>query len=148
MKHELAEGLAFSTNRIVMSVFDRRRLQGLLGLLRARGGAAPDTLDVLEGELERADVVRPEEIPPDVVTMNSEVELVDLDTHENFRVTIVFPGTADTAQRRISVLAPIGLALLGCREGDELALPTPSRTRRIRVGRILYQPEAAGRFDF
>jgi regulator of nucleoside diphosphate kinase len=135
-------------DRIVMSEFDRRRLQSLLGLLRARAGAAPDTLDLLEAEIERADVVRPEEIPPDVVTMNSEVELVDLDTHETLRLTIVFPGLADVAQRRISVLAPIGLALLGCRVGDEVALPTPSRTRRIRIGRILYQPEAAGRFDF
>jgi regulator of nucleoside diphosphate kinase len=148
MKHEAAEAQVLSTDRIVITDFDRRRLLGLLELLRTREGVNEDTLDALEIELERAEVVRPEEVPPDVVTMNSQVELEDLDTHENLCITVVFPGSADAGQRRISVLAPIGLALLGCREGDEVAWPTPSRTRRLRVGRIVYQPEAAGRFDF
>ena len=147
MKHEVAEASSFSIGHIVMSEFDQRRLRGLLALMRARAAVDPDVLDVLETELERADVVRPEEVPPNIVTMNSVVEIVDLDTHESFCVTVVFPGAADAAQRRISVLAPIGIALLGCREGDEVTLPTPGRARRLRVGRIVYQPEAAGRYD-
>ena len=79
--------------------------------------------------------------------MNSKVELFDLDTEERLCVTVVFPGIADVESGRISALAPMGLALLGCREADEVEWPTPSRTRRLRIERIVYQPEASGRFD-
>ncbi|AUX46739.1 nucleoside diphosphate kinase regulator [Sorangium cellulosum] len=139
--------MAPHSNPIVLTEFDRDRLTRLLESLRARpGGDSPD-LEALETELDRADVVKPGEIPPNVVTMNSKVELVDLDTQERLCLTVVFPGTADVKSGRISVLAPIGLALLGCREADEVEWPTPSRTRRLRLERIVYQPEASGRFD-
>ncbi|WP_437581548.1 nucleoside diphosphate kinase regulator [Sorangium sp. So ce887] len=139
--------MAPHTNPIVITEFDRERLTRLLEALRARPGADSPTLEALEIELERADVVKQQEIPPDVVTMNSRAQLVDLDTQEALSVTVVFPGSADVNSGRISVLAPMGLALLGCREAEEVEWPTPSRTRRLRIERVVYQPEAAGRFD-
>ncbi|WP_438002223.1 nucleoside diphosphate kinase regulator [Sorangium sp. So ce185] len=139
--------MAPHTNPIVITEFDRQRLTRLLEALRERPGAESPNLEALEIELERADVVKPHEIPPDVITMNSRAQLVDLDTKEELCVTVVFPGAAEVNSGRISVLAPMGLALLGCREAEEVEWPTPSRTRRLRIDRVVYQPEASGRFD-
>ena len=73
----------------------------------------------LERELNRAKVVQPAEIPADVITMNSRVHLKDLEAGEDLFYTLVFPSDADFGQNRISILAPIGTALLGYRVGDE-----------------------------
>jgi regulator of nucleoside diphosphate kinase len=133
-------------NPIVITEFDHRRLEGLLTLLRQRSDHDAPYLEELEEELERAEVVAPRQVPANVVTMNSEVLLSDLDSGEQLDVTLVFPGAAEAKSARISVLAPIGLALLGCRESEELSWQTPSRVRRLRVERVLYQPEAAGNY--
>jgi regulator of nucleoside diphosphate kinase len=134
------------TQPIIVTEFDHRRLEGLVELLRARSARVPSNLAMLELELERAQVVRPEEVPPNVVTMNSTVQLVDLDTHEQLSVTVVFPGASDLQGGRVSVLAPVGLAVLGCHEGQELEWATPGRLRRLRVERVVFQPEAAGNY--
>jgi regulator of nucleoside diphosphate kinase len=76
--------------------------------------------------------------------MNSRVGLVDLDTEEEMVYTLVFPHEADITQSKISVLAPIGTAILGYRVGDTLTWQVPDGMRRLRVKQILYQPEAAG----
>lgn len=132
--------------RIVLTEFDHRRLAGLLSVLRERSSLDAPYLDELEEELERASVVDAQQIPADVVTMNTECVLTDLDTREQQEVTLVFPGAADTQKGRISVLAPMGLALLGCREGEELSWPTPRGARRMRIDRVVYQPEADGNY--
>ena len=139
--------MELKTNRIVITEFDRHRLEGLLALLRARSPQDSAYLEELEEELERAEVVEPAQVPADVVTMNSEVLLSDLDTGEQRGVTLVFPGAAETKASRISVLAPMGLALLGGREKEELSWQTPSRVRRLRIDRVLFQPEASGNFE-
>ncbi|AUX27489.1 nucleoside diphosphate kinase regulator [Sorangium cellulosum] len=139
--------MAPHSNPIVLTEFDRDRLVRLIEAMRERPGGDTPNLEELEIEIERADVVKPGDIPPNVITMNSKVELVDLDTQEQLCMTVVFPGAADVKSGRISVLAPMGLALLGCRETEEVEWPTPSRTRRLRIQRIVYQPEASGRFD-
>ena len=131
---------------IVITAFDHRRLRGLIDLLRDRQGDDA-TLDDLEHELELASIVEPREIPATVVTMNSTVEIEDLDSGEVRGFTVVFPGAAAVGTGHISVLAPIGTALLGAQVGDEVTWSTPGRTRRVRVERIVYQPEADGRFD-
>lgn len=130
---------------IVMTEFDFRRLEQLCELMRSRA-VGEASLRALEDELQRAEVVAPQRVPPEVVTMNSEVLISDLDTGERRSVKLVFPGRADTDAANISVLAPIGLALLGCREHEELRCSAPFRQRRLRVERMLYQPEAAGHF--
>jgi regulator of nucleoside diphosphate kinase len=90
-------------------------------------------LESLAAELDRGIRVAPTEIPPDVVTMNSRVRLVDLDTNEEMVYTLVFPDDADIAQSKISVLAPIGTAMLGYRVGDTFEWQVPNGTRRLRV---------------
>lgn len=126
--------------RIVLSRFDHERLERLLHKV----GPRPD-LDALREEIERAEVVEPEAIPSNVVTMNSVVRFVDEDSGSESEVRLVFPGHADVESNRISVLAPIGSALLGLSVGDSINWPVPNaRSRRLRVVAVTYQPEAAG----
>ena len=75
--------------------------------------------------------------------MNSRAEMVDLDTDETVTFTLVFPSQANIDAEKISVLAPIGAAMLGYRVGDEFAWQVPSGVRRMRVMKVHYQPEAA-----
>lgn len=101
----------------------------------------------LASELEKAEIVDSFRIPPYVVTMNSTVKLKDLDTKETLEYTLVYPGFSNPAQGKISILAPIGTALLGCQEGDEVEWPVPSGSRRLKIIEIIYQPESVGEFD-
>lgn len=126
--------------RIVLSRFDQERLEKLL----TKVGARPD-LDALRAEIDRAEVVEPEAIPPNRVTMNSRVRFVDEESNEEHEITLVFPAHADVDENRISVLAPVGSALLGLSVGDTIEWPLPNaRSRRLRVVAVTYQPEAAG----
>jgi regulator of nucleoside diphosphate kinase len=101
-------------------------------------------LEELDGELDNADLVKSQEIPHDAITMNSTFRLRNLDTGEAVVYTLVFPGEADSANGKISVLAPIGSGVLGYRVGDVVEWPVPAGLKRLRVDEILYQPEAAG----
>ena len=80
--------------------------------------------------------------------MNSSVVLRDLSSRELETYTLVFPEDADIAQGRLSVLAPVGTAILGQRIGDELKWRVPEGWRRFKIERVLYQPEREGVFDF
>jgi regulator of nucleoside diphosphate kinase len=91
--------------------------------------------------------VSPEHVPANVVTMNSQVQVVDLETDERRSLTLVFPSMASIEVGRISVLAPLGTALIGSREGAHVAWQTPRGLRQLQVQRVVYQPEASGRFD-
>ena len=105
-----------------------------------------DDLRMLEQELERARVVSPEAVPPEVVTMNSKARVRDVATDEEMVYTLVFPEQSNIEQGRISVVAPIGTAMLGQRVGDEFEWQVPAGPVRLRVEEVLYQPEAAGHF--
>ena len=98
----------------------------------------------LQQELDRAKVVDPKTIPPDVVTMNSKVLLKDLDSDEEETYTLVFPADADLDEGKISVLAPIGTAILGYRVGATITWKVPAGVRKLKIEKLLYQPEAAG----
>lgn len=97
-------------------------------------------LQKLRGELDRAAVIDLNAIPPGLVTMGSHVEFEDFATGEIEDYVITFPDRADVAQKRISILAPIGTALIGCREGDLISWSTPGGLRRLRILRVL-QPD-------
>jgi regulator of nucleoside diphosphate kinase len=101
-------------------------------------------IEALTRELDRATVVTVGEVTPDVVTMRSRVQVRDLETGATGIYTIVPPTDADVAARRVSVLAPMGTALLGYRVGDTVEWRMPGGRRRLLVEEILYQPEAAG----
>lgn len=99
--------------------------------------------DALERELQRASIVAPDQIPPDVITMHSRAELLDLDTGERMQFTVVYPGDADPDAGKISVLAPIGAGMLGYRVGNTFERQAPDGVRRFKVVQVSYQPEAA-----
>lgn len=122
---------------------DLERLRKLVIKQRSSTGSS-EYLQRLQSELEKAAVVDPAEVPADVVTMNSTVELLDLDSGVTEVRTLVFPEEADVEQAKVSVLAPIGTAMLGYRVGDTFEWKVPAGTRKLKITRLLYQPEAAG----
>ena len=102
----------------------------------------------LEEELGRATIVAQKEIPPDIVTMNSTVAFKALETDKESEITLVYPKDADVTKACISVLAPVGVALLGLRIGQEIEWPMPNGERRhLKVTGIKFQPEAAGDWE-
>ena len=130
---------------IYITEVDRRRLEKLVEIASESDHmAGRENLRRLERELERAETVAPKDVPGDVITMRSEVRLRDLNTGGVMVYTLVFPTEADYDEGRISVLAPVGTAMLGYRVGDTIEWPVPSGLRRLKVEEILYQPEAAG----
>lgn len=97
---------------------------------------ASSALEKLREELDRAAVIDPTAFPAEVVTMDSTVEFEDLETGEIEEYTITFPDRADLERKRISILAPIGTALIGCRVGDIVKWSTPGGIRRLKVRRV------------
>lgn len=134
-----------NSSPILLTERDALRLTEMVQALRETVGRGSGLdLEPLEAELARAQRVAPDAVPPDVVTMNSTVAFRDLDSGAELRYTLAWPAEADPAQGRISVLAPVGTALLGARVGDVVQWTVPAGLRRFRVERVLYQPEAAG----
>lgn len=133
-----------TNNRIEVTEHDALRLRTLIAGLAARRGTDRRNLEPLRRELDRADVVPPTHVDPRVVTMQSRVRLRDEATGHELDYTLVYPEFADLESGHLSVLAPIGTAILGYREGDIVAWDVPAGTRRLRIEKILYQPEAAG----
>jgi len=129
---------------IWMTDFDLERLRKLLEGTRVWSSRDREHLERLDEELARAHVVSIADIPPDVVTMNSRLRLRDLDSGQDLVFTLVFPSDADAEQGKVSVLAPLGTAVLGFRRGDAFEWHMPRRVRRLQVEEVLYQPEAAG----
>lgn len=123
---------------------DRERLGHLIDNVRNQGQRADFSyINNLEEKLEFAESVASEQIPPDVVTMDSQIRLMDLDTGKVQIYSIVFPSEANFDQGKISILAPLATALLGHRRGDRVEVQAPSRVRRLKIEEILYQPESA-----
>jgi regulator of nucleoside diphosphate kinase len=139
--------------QIYVTESDRRRLRTLLqeNWLNCREDIGD--LKRLEYEIDRADIVNPTEVPQDVVTMNSRVRLRDLDSGDAVVFSLVYPshpyaaGSVNLAEMTVSVLAPIGTAVLGYRVGDTIEWEVPAGVRKLRVEDVLFQPEAAGRLD-
>jgi regulator of nucleoside diphosphate kinase len=102
-------------------------------------------IDPLEEELARAEVIDAAVAAPGLVTMNSRVVFENVHNGRCREITLVYPQDADAAQDRISVLSPLGTALLGLSVGQEIDWPLPrGRGARFRVAKVVYQPEAAG----
>ena len=126
---------------IVMSRLDYDRLEALL---EGAGERGVDTSS-LEAEMTRAEVVEPSQMPADVISMNSTARFRDEDTGEERELTLVYPRDANADTGHVSILAPVGSALLGLRVGQSIHWPLPgNRTATLRVLSIRYQPEASG----
>lgn len=126
---------------------DYNRLSALIEKTREGNGVDRQYLNKLEAELDRAEIVEAKDIPANVITMRSTVRLKDLVSGEENTYSLVFPTEADFSQGKISVLAPIGTAILGYKSGDTIEWTVPSGLRRLKVDKIVYQPEAAGHFE-
>jgi regulator of nucleoside diphosphate kinase len=117
-------------------------LDRLLKLIETRPGKR---FEKLESELVRATVVPRDKMPKDVVTMNSRVIFENETTRERREITLVYPGNADIDAGRISVLVPVGTALLGLRVGQSIDWELPDgETQRYRIVEVPFQPEASG----
>ena len=128
---------------IIMTAADHEALSYAIAAaekLSVRGRAE---MSALEAELARAEIVDADEIPADVITMNSHAELLDLATRERMKFTLVLPIDADIDRGKISVLAPLGTAMLGQRVGDEFEWVVPYGLRCLKVVAVHFQPEAA-----
>jgi regulator of nucleoside diphosphate kinase len=126
---------------LIITEADERKLRALLS--RADEFSERDQIPwrMLEGELDRARVVASHDIPANIVRMNSRVRIIDMRTGEQLVYKIVYPDEANYAEKKISVLAPIGMALLGCSEGTEIEWAVPSGTRRLRIEGVEQQPK-------
>lgn len=127
---------------IYVTEHDRNRLLHLIESMR-RSWRDQHLAEMLEQELERAKVLPRDKIPSGVVTMNSRVRVHDMKAGKDITYQVVFPRDADPSQSRVSVLAPIGMALLGYEVGSEVEWETPGGRRHLRIEALEYQPEAA-----
>ncbi len=121
---------------IVITESDMDKLDKLLDASMRTRVPDRDHLNVLRAELDRAHVVQGGVAPPNVVVMNAWVSITDLDTGLTHEYQVVFPRDADLSRNKISVLAPIGTALLGYRTGSEIEWRVPGGMRRFRIERV------------
>jgi regulator of nucleoside diphosphate kinase len=133
--------------KILLTSLDYARLADVLAAARQLGCTRPPLLQALENELERAEIVSPEAIPPYVVTMNTRVRLIDAETQETMNYTLVFPSAADPQHGKLSILSDLGVAILGYCVGDTIEWEFPEGIRRIRIDMIAFQPEATHQYD-
>jgi regulator of nucleoside diphosphate kinase len=106
-------------------------------------GPEGEAVQALQRKMNRAGVLRNDAIPPDVITLNSRVRVTNLDDAADATHTLVMPARSSTARDAISVLHPMGAALLGRRRGHEVEVPLRSGLMRLKVEDVVYQPEAA-----
>jgi len=127
--------------KITISSLDSDRLYKIIESLPANSYAGNE----LESELARANVVEPSEIPPTIVTMNSTVKFVVESSQKEFELTLVYPNDIDSSGQKISILAPIGSALIGLSQGDEIEWPKPGGGLiKVKIQAVTYQPERTG----
>lgn len=130
--------------RIVLSSLDAEILENLMDSLT--DAVFPGKKN-LEEELVRADVVDPRDIPATVVTMNSTVRFKVEPLADEFLLTLVYPKDSDAANGKISILTPVGSALLGLSQGDQIEWPKPDGgLLNVHIEEITYQPERSGEY--
>ncbi|OLO12888.1 nucleoside diphosphate kinase regulator [Chromohalobacter japonicus] len=129
---------------ILINRLDAERIQRLIDNASEKDA---ETAEALELELERGEVVEPEDIPNDIASMNSRVMFMDLKHNKQLTRTLVYPHALANTEDGISILAPIGAALLGLKVGNIIDWPLPGGEKvELRIDEILWQPEAAKQF--
>ena len=130
-------------NPIYLTEEDYRQLIHLIQVQKHQQDFSP-SINRLKEKLKRALRLAAEAIPPEVVTMNSRVRVIELKSSSEMTITIVYPQEADFNAGKISILSPLGTAILGSRQGDEVIWTAPYCKFIYRIKKVLYQPEAAG----
>ena len=129
-------------NNIIVTASDHAELSSVITATGKLSGRLRWELRLLENELKRARIVAAEDVPSDVITMNTRAELLDLESGEHMEFTLVLPMDENINDGKISVLAALGTAMLGYRVGDEFQWHVPHGIRRLKVIGIYFQPEA------
>lgn len=133
-------------NQITITELDFVRLSNLILSSLEDENIEIRNLNFLSKEITRARRVDSRKIKADHVTMNSEIEVQDLDTGKNMVLKLVYPQDADFPKGRISILSPLGSALLGYKENSIIVFEVPKGTKQMKITKIIYQPEANGEF--
>ena len=132
--------------KIFITDFDMKRFNWLISNSHRFSSLDNKHLSKLRSDIMGAVVMQPQEIPSDVVTMSSRLRIKYLDTNEEKTFTLVFPFDADIEQNKLSILASVGVAVIGCRIGDVVEWDVSPEKRKFRIEEILYQPEASGNY--
>jgi regulator of nucleoside diphosphate kinase len=132
---------------MIINQTDFTRIKNLLGSMRSFSERDSVNLRKLHDSLTRAIVVAPGEVPENVVTMNSRVSVRVPETEEQMEYTLVYPEKADYRKGLISILAPLGAALIGSRIGEVISWEVPKGRKNLEIREIYYQPEANGDFN-
>lgn len=127
-------------NPIYITRTDLEKIHALLHEAENSGYRGSLYVQKLKDELARAIIVEPHELLPDVIALNTRAALIDIETGEQMELTLVVPEEADLRQGKISILAPIGAAMLGFRKGDQFEWETPDGKRLLRIEKIIAQP--------
>jgi len=135
------------TKNIYVTTLDYKRLMEYVNIKNGISETDKYNIKKLKMELERAKILKSEIIPDDVITMNSVVILTDLSSGKDTVWRLVYPEYADPYRGRISILAPLGTAMLGYKKGDVFEWDVPKGKAKYKVKEIKYQPEADGRMD-
>ena len=133
--------------KIFITEFDYKRLKKLTIVANEFTYKGPAYIKDLNEELEQACRVSPKKIPAETVTMNSKIRMIDLDSGEEMLFTLVFPEDADIDSGKISIMSPVGTAILGYSAGDTVQWPVPGGTSRIKIEELVYQPEKSGDYN-
>lgn len=133
---------------IHITSIDLERLN--LMIEKAKSSASKEKLfylNSLENELENATIIEAHDIPDNIVTMNSSIRLIDLNHNEEMICSLVYPEDADIINNKISILAPIGTAIIGYSVGDTIEWTVPEGTIKLFIKELLYQPESQGDYQ-
>ena len=136
-----------SKKQIYITNNDMKRLRELIMVASEFGNGDKKYLRDLKNELDKGEVIDSRDVPQDVITMNSKVRLRDINTQKEMICWLVFPDDSNADQGKISILAPIGTALLGYKVGDIIEWKVPAGLTKLKIEEILYQPEAAGDYN-
>jgi len=133
--------------QIILSKLDFTRILNSIKVAKQSNKLNAAEAELLLGELNSAKVVEPQEIPVNVVTMNSIVKISFLNINKSVSFQLVYPNEADMKKNKISIFSPIATALIGYKVSDEIEWVVPSGLTKIRIDEIIYQPEAAGDYN-
>jgi regulator of nucleoside diphosphate kinase len=131
----------------IINTLDFSRIQKCINDAKQANSISVVEATNLMKELRLGKLLNPEEIPNDVVTMNSIVKIAFLDSKKTVEIQLVYPDKADLKNNKISIFSPIATALIGYKIGDEIEWCVPAGMTKIRIDEIVFQPEAAGQFN-
>lgn len=131
---------------IIISTLDAERIRQRAMAIRATSGYSNELKSLLD-DLNNATIVDPQDMPADVLTMNSVVKLKYLNNGRTMQLKIVYPEEADVKNQKVSIFAPIAAALLGYKKGDIVSWTVNNMPVRVKIEDIVYQPESVGEFE-